>query len=143
MEVLFPEQEVNLEGRYEGLNGEVSWRPHHSGAWYVDLARVFDVEGPALAFAHLYVYAPHNRPVLLHLGATQGVRVVLNRREAFTRNDHQPARPDQYIIRLNLENGWNSLLLKVSRLRGDWGFYLEMTDLEGRPIPDLRVALRK
>ncbi len=142
-EVHYPEHAVDLDATYDGIGGSASWRAHYSGTGYIDFQSMFDVRGPALAFAHAFVYSPHDRPVVFHLGATQGVRIILNQQDVFTRNDHQPAQPSQYRIATRFRSGWNNLLVKVSRLYGDWGFYLEITDPAGRPIPELKVSLRR
>ncbi|MFH1743869.1 MAG: GH116 family glycosyl hydrolase, partial [bacterium] len=142
-EILHTGQEVDLEALHKGLDGDIRWWPHYSGTAYVDLLRAFDVKGPATAFAHLYVYSQHDRPALIHLGAGEGVRVVLNRREVLVRSSPKAAQPEQYVVPVGLDSGWNSLLLEVSRFRGDWGFYLEITDSQNRPISDLKVSLRR
>ncbi|GEM_PF-4084254 len=142
-EELPPETKIDLNGRYNGINGEVQWQPYYSGAAYVDLASICSAKDPALAYAHVYVQSPNDRPAVLHLGASEGVCILLNYRQVFMRSGLRTAVPDQHIVPVRLQSGWNSLLLKISHLRGPWGFYLEITDPTGKPIPELKVALKR
>ncbi|HPA47535.1 MAG TPA: hypothetical protein PK395_17340, partial [bacterium] len=137
------ETKIDLNARYNGVNGEIQWQPHYSGAGYVDLASFFSAKDPALAYAHVYVQSPNDRPAVLHLGASEGIRILLNYQEVFMRNGLRTAVPGQHVVPVRLQSGWNSLLLKISHLRGDWGFYLEITDPTGKPIPELKVALKR
>ncbi|MDZ7414100.1 MAG: hypothetical protein ONB15_11305, partial [candidate division KSB1 bacterium] len=43
----------------------------------------------------------------------------------------RPAAPDQDTVSVQLEAGWNKLLVKVVEVLGAWGFYLRIPDPEG------------
>jgi hypothetical protein len=48
---------------------------------------------------------------------------------------------DREILPVSLPAGTTSILLKVCNNRRDWGFVLRITDLNGRPVPGLKVGL--
>ena len=43
-------------------------------------------------------------------------------------------------VLLKLYEGWNHILVKISRSSGPKGFYFEITDPNGRNIPELKYA---
>jgi hypothetical protein len=46
---------------------------------------------------------------------------------------------DKYTIPATLKPGKNSILVKVCEETGGWGFYLRITDIDGKPFDDLKI----
>jgi hypothetical protein len=53
--------------------------------------------------------------------------IWLNGRHVFTNDAARPCSPDQDFVTLDLRQGANDLLLKVSNQGGDWAFYFNPT----------------
>jgi hypothetical protein len=95
-----------------------------------------------VAYAFAVVYSPTTRYVQLRLGSDDGIEAWLNSNLA-DNNVYacRGASPDQDIIPVTLNQGYNYLLLRVGNGVGDWGFYSRFTDLSGNPQTDLNISL--
>ena len=41
---------------------------------------------------------------------------------------------------VELDEGWNEVLLKIIQGNGEWGFYFDLVAPEGQPMTDLTFA---
>ncbi len=125
-----PEEEVDLEGSYTGMNGQrVEWKllaADPSG--YVDLDPQFTPNEQSLAYAAVWVWSPDSRRVDCFLGTDDWVGLWLNGQRVHANVVHRGAQPDQDHVMLSLNSGWNLLLIKVGDDYGAWGFYLRISD---------------
>jgi len=76
-----------------------------------------------------------------------GIRIWLNGKEVLSTKKYRAAAIDQDIVPVSMRRGSNEILVKVCS-GGDWGFYLRITDAEGKPFGNLEYvpaarALRK
>jgi hypothetical protein len=95
-----------------------------------------------LAYAHAYVWSPAAQALKLRFGAADGARVWLNGGLVayVPMTDRQPLR-DQFVYDVNLQEGWNRLLVKVGNRARIWGFYAGLTDAAGAPVTGLEYAV--
>jgi hypothetical protein len=119
------------------------WHVASSTAGYTDLKAILAPPGPALAYAHAYVFSSEETPAFLALGTDDGVKVYHNGLLVLDDHTHRAARKDASMVKVVLQKGWNRLLLKVDQGVGAWGFYARYLDLSLRPMPDLRYAARR
>ena len=135
-----PEEEVDLEGAYEGMNGqEVRWELLEAGPdGYVNLDPGFTPNEQSLAYAAVWIRSPDSRVADCFLGSDDWVGLWLNGRLVHTNRVHRAAQPDQDHVRLALNRGSNLLLIKIGDDYGAWGFYLRISD----PDEVLRFSVR-
>ena len=103
---------------YIGLNKDVDW-------------------GVAYAFAT--VISPDARQVQLRFDGDDQAKVWLNGEEVHAHTRTRQAEIDREIIPVTLKPGENSILIKICEEEGDWGFYMRITDLNGKPFDDLII----
>jgi len=77
----------------------------------------------------------------LNLGTDDGAKVWMNGEEIFQINEQRDAVDGSDVIDINLQEGKNTLLLKITDYYGGWGYYCRVTDLNGAPISNLRVMI--
>lgn len=133
--------------KYPGLteNGR-AWFEHHNADNYIDLdGEVFE---PAVdndyvvAYTFVNVYSPTARNVQLRVGSDDGIKVWLNGNLVHDNGYAcRGAAPDQDIIPVTLNKGWNYLLLRIGERGGGWAFLARFTDSGGNPQTDLRINL--
>ena len=123
---------------YNGIDGQVSWeksvdRPLDG---YVDLDKGVDWR---VAYAFATVISPDARQVQLRFDGDDQAKVWVNGKEVHAHTRTRQAEIDREIIPVTLKPGGNSLLVKVCEEEGDWGFYLRITDTDGKPFDDLII----
>jgi hypothetical protein len=135
-----PEKEkVNLTREYDGAQGRIRWRLHHTDKDLIDLARFFNYREPASAYAVCWVYTERHRPVVLSVGSDDGIKVWINRKLVLDHPIARQALPGQDLVNTDLAAGWNELLLKIDNISAEWGFYCELRDpANSQPLRDVR-----
>lgn len=133
-------------GGYVGKvrDGKLSWREAQGtgilpGA-YIALDDMLYPNTDALAYVRTWVKIPGlktRQAVSLQLGSGGAYRVWVNQ-ELATKGgaDRRPA-PWQDEQQIELDPGWNQILIKGSVQSGLWGYYLRLTDRNGASIEGL------
>ena len=85
------------------------------------------------------VTSPDEREVLLKFDSDDQGKIWLNEEQVFTHTKAFSAVIDNYTIPVTLKSGENSILVKVCEEVGGWGFYLRITDTDGKPFDDLKI----
>ncbi|RKY77211.1 hypothetical protein DRQ12_08675 [candidate division KSB1 bacterium] len=135
-----PEKEINLKKSYSSLGKKVSWfKCTADERGFVNLNKLFEPNDDVIAYALAYVYAPKRMKVALSLGSDDGAKIWLNDKLVFRKHIGRGAAPDQDVMIVTLEPGWNKLLLKIEEMYGQWGFYLRFSDTLGV----LRYSVKK
>lgn len=139
-----PEQTIDLKAEYDGKLGKVHWQKWHwrlprkgDGAVLIDLRDEISEESYVLAYAVTDVWSERETDALFSLGTDDGCAVWLNGQKVHESRQPRAANAGEDKVRVHLQKGRNRILLKVTQLGGGWGFYFEITDAEGRPIPGL------
>lgn len=133
-----PERAIDLSKRYDGKGGvTVAWRRAETPTTArLDIKNLFDDNQQSVCYALCYVHAAEASPAQLMLGSDDGVKVWLNDRPVHRNFVRRRASPDQDKIDIQLEEGWNRILVKIDNQRGGWALYLRITGA----IPPLRFA---
>ena len=130
--------QIDTSQKYDGIDGQISWQKSEDDMLngYISLGDNVDW-GVAYAFAT--VTSPDEREVILKFDSDDQGKVWLNGEEVFTNTEAHSAIIDRYTIPVTLKPGKNSILVKVCEEEEGWGFYLRITDTDGKPIEDLKV----
>jgi len=97
---------ATLRPQAGGSFGGGAWTPHRTQANLVDLAALFGPEARGAAYAHAYIWAPHDAKVSLRFRSHGPFEVYLN---------GQPLDPKRMPAYADLRRGWNRLLCRT-----DW-----------------------
>ncbi|MDH7506519.1 MAG: hypothetical protein QHH15_01860 [Candidatus Thermoplasmatota archaeon] len=93
------------------------------------------------SYAHVYVYCPSNRTAKLLLGCDDGIKVWLNSVNVYTNDSYSDWSQDAYEVNVNLVEGWNQLLCKISQEGGDYKFSACFTDSNYNVFNDLKYQI--
>ena len=114
---------------------------------FVDGKTVWPQAGPkAIAYARTFVYVPETEEVRLWCGFNDTAHIWVNGRPLMTGKYYAVAkwedanRPYMLANYATLARGWNSIVVKLERGGGDWGFGIHVVDFENQPIEGLRVS---
>lgn len=138
-----PEESLDLSGEYDGIGGKVRWLEHsqEDGFTSVDLTKVFTPTEHVCAFALCYVTVPEKTAAEIRVGTNDSGKVWLGGKLVFDYPKESGAILDKNVIPVTLPAGTTPVLLKVCNGEGRWGFVFRVTDLEGRPLSNLRYSL--
>lgn len=140
-----PETELDLEKEYPGKGGtSLAWvaaAAEESG--YVRLERLLQPNEQAVAYGLAYVFSPEPMSSTILLGSDDAVRVWLNDVLIHSNAVYRGASPDEDKISVQLQSGWNKLLVKVVQGAGGWGFFLRFADPENKLRYSLMPANEK
>jgi hypothetical protein len=140
-----PEQKVDLTAVQEGKKKQrLRWIEHQTALPYglVDLNKALGKNMGAVAYAFAAVTAPRRLPVHIRVGSNNAVKIFLNGKELFRREEyHHGTEMDQYVGSGVLRPGRNEILLKVCQNEQTdawaqtWSFQLRVCDTIGGPVP--------
>ena len=132
--------QVDTTAKYEGADGEVSWKKHNDGTsdGFVDFGK--DVNWRT-AYAWVSITSPDERKAQFRFDSDDQGKVWLNETEVYAhRRRNRGAAIDRRTIPVTLKAGKNSILIKVCNETSNWGFYLRITDTDGKPFDDLIIT---
>jgi hypothetical protein len=140
-----PETKVDLAAKYKGKDGaELKWIAHSNPEAYgaIDLNKALGKHKDSVAYAFTTIDADKEMPVEIRFGCITAIRVYLNGKELFAREEyHHGQRFDQYISVGTLKAGRNDILLKVCQNNQtdswaqDWKFQVRLCDYTGGALP--------
>ncbi|MGE0709525.1 MAG: DUF3857 domain-containing protein [Planctomycetota bacterium] len=135
-------EDFDPAARWRGKGLEVAWRdtPVREGDGMVELEALFEPSDQCLAYALTYLHADGETPVALRLGSDEAAALWVNRVPLLTRAVRREYSPDQDVVGVVLQPGWNEVLLKVADQTGDWRFRLRVTAPAGGPVAGVRAA---
>jgi alpha-L-rhamnosidase len=148
-----PEQEFDLQKRYEGLDGQVGWEDYNGNEPYLVLGQwnlsmktqggsssdsgyivnfnpelLTDAKSWIVSYAHTYLYSPSDQHAQFVVAADNWAGIWLNHKQVFAqlRTPFWYELNDSWADRVpvDLHQGWNEVLVKVGKSRGTpSGFY--------------------
>jgi hypothetical protein len=125
-----PEKGLDFSQEFTGKeNKKIHWKittAEPSG--FVPLQNLMKPNERAVAYAFTSVYSPEPREAILLIGSDDGIKIWLNDKLVHTNPAYRGAYPDQDKIKVNLNQGKNTLLLKILQGGGGWGFYARFVD---------------
>ncbi|MDE0089040.1 MAG: hypothetical protein OXU23_25200, partial [Candidatus Poribacteria bacterium] len=124
--------------KYNGPAGNVRWQKSTDDTLngYISLG---DDVNWGVSYAFATVTSPEEREVQFRFDSDDQGKVWLNGTEVFTNPNQHSAEIDRDIIPVTLKQGKNRILVKVCQEKGGWGFYLRITDTNGKPFDDLKI----
>jgi hypothetical protein len=140
-----PEKGVDLAAVCKGKSGAlVRWKAYTTADPYglVDLNKAIGKEKGAIAYAHAVIDSPAERPVEVRIGTPNAIKVFLNGKEVFGRDEyHHGLAVDQHVGKGVLKAGRNELLVKCCQNEQTeewaqaWIFQVRLCDATGAAVP--------
>ena len=136
-----PEEGIDLEAAYKGIEGPVRWRkiamPEYQG--YVDLLHHFTPQDWVTVYALGYIHSEREVDAEIRAGSNDTLKVWLAGSLIWQYGQGRKARMDEDIIPVHIPAGVTPVLLKISQTGLDWGFFFRITDSSGESIPGIEV----
>lgn len=136
--------DLNLKQTYPGRGGTVSWLPFTGGVGsgiqeetFVDFTKIYGGDNVA-AYASTQVLCPEAVDAILLIGSDDGVVAWLNGKRVHTNLVSRGYHSKEDVVRIRLDAGQNSLLVKVAQGFGGWAMAAHIVGMDGLPIPGIR-----
>ncbi len=122
--------------------GGKGWTLTSSSEGPIDLKSVLHARGNDLiAYAAGTLHVEQPGRYLLLIGADDGLRVVVDHRSIFSRDESRPQRDDDNLIPLDLAAGDHPVLLKLHQRDAGWAFKVRLLDARLDPPEGAYLAL--
>jgi hypothetical protein len=134
-----PEKGVDLAARYAGKTGPVGWRTLvPDGRGYLDLSPFGDAGGSqSVSYLAAAFESPTGQLARILCGTNGPAKVWVNGELVHTYTGRRSATPGADTVRINLRQGRNSLLVKLTSEEESAGCYLTiLSETELRPAED-------
>ena len=131
--------QIDMTAKYEGLGEQISWKKFADDAFdgFIDLGKDINWR---VSYTWTTITSPDEREVQFRFGSDDEGKVWLNGKEVFAKPNGGWAVVDDSIIPVTLKAGKNTVLVKVCNGELSWGFYLRITDADGKPYDDLKIG---
>lgn len=127
---------IDIEANYDGLNEQVSWKKYSddilNGYIHFD-----NHDNWSVAYAYTTVFSPGERKVQFRFDSNDQGKIWINGIEVHSHTRTYATEIDREIVYVTLNPGKNSILVKVCEEYKGSGFYLRITDKDGKPFDDL------
>ncbi len=120
--------------RYQGKEREVQWRPYPdiTRVGYVDFDALFRPYANVCGYAQTTIVSERSQALALSLGGGGAISVWWNGEKVHSDNVYREPDPDRSRALVGAHAGVNRLLVKTCVTESTWGFYLRVTDPNGR-----------
>jgi tetratricopeptide (TPR) repeat protein len=140
-----PEEGVDLARAYQGTSMPVRWATVEQldPVGRVPLEWIFEPTGSVVAYLATFVRSAEPAEVSLRLTVDTAVRAWVNGALVLSEEHVSGAGPENVVVPVRLERGWNELLIK-SADRGEtvWRVGARFTDAAGGAVPGLQSSSR-
>ena len=131
--------QIDTTVKYDGKNGKVSWQKCPDD--FIDgCIRILPKIDWSVAYSFATIYSPDERKVELRFDSDDQGKVWVNGIQVHAHTRTYATDIDRDIIPVTLFPGNNSILIKVCEETRGSGFYLRITDENGKPFADLESA---
>jgi len=107
--------------------------------WLLNLGRQLGGEQRA-AYLRSRVWSPRRQKAILEIGSDDGVKVWLEGTLVHANNVARGVTPGEDKVSIELKEGWNALLLKITQGGGDWAACARLVPAPGETLEGVTVA---
>jgi hypothetical protein len=147
-----PEQQIDLQAKYPGMEGEIGWVKKESDQRHaiLDLTKLLAPHKGAVVYAFHEFNVDKDQDVEFRLGTPNGWKLWVNGELAFAHEEyHQSMRLDQYRAKARLKAGRNRVLLKICQNEQTedwaqrWEFQVRVCDPTGTAVLPIAAVDRE
>lgn len=125
----------------EQAGGKADWKPvTASKSGIVEFDRILRGGDNRVAYLKTQIVSDKEQEALLEMGSDDGIKVWLNGKVVHANNSVRPCTPGSDKKKIKLNQGANSLLLKITQSAGQWAACCRLRAADGKEIQDVMVA---
>jgi poly(3-hydroxybutyrate) depolymerase len=128
---LTPEGAAKRGPKSAGLADPPRWSIASSSEGAIDLRAAFHVnDGDIVGYAAGVLHLEKSGRVLLLLGADDDVRVLVDGKRVYLREESRPQRDDDDIVPLDLDKGEHTLVMALHQRDASWALHVRLLDAD-------------
>ncbi|NOZ23021.1 MAG: hypothetical protein GXP25_18260 [Planctomycetes bacterium] len=109
-----------------------------SKAWQVDIGAVHR-GSHRVAYLRSWFRSDKAQKARLEMGSDDGLKTWLNGKVVNEKNVNRGVKPGNDLVEVDLKEGWNSVLLKVTQGSGTWAACCRVRATDGSPLPGITL----
>ncbi len=109
------------------------WEHPRDPVGYINLSRFVGGEN-RVAYLRTRIKSESNQEAMIEAGSDDGIKIWWNGIEVLAKNVNRGASPASDKVIIQMETGWNTILVKINNGEGGWGAYIRLRDAKGRPL---------
>lgn len=122
----------------------VNWKPLIRAAdaqdlWMIDLHKIIGNGNERVAYLKTNINSTREQKAQLEIGSDDGVKVWINGKLVHANNAARPLKQADDKVKIDLKQGSNTLLVKITQGGGDWAMCARLVDANGKKITDVQV----
>ncbi len=128
--------QLDLNAKHEGLGDQIRWETLEDTIYdgFIDLG---ENQNWSVAYVWTTISSPEEKTVQFRFDSDDQAKIWLNGIEVYANDESKSVSIDRDIVPVTLNAGKNTVLVKVCNEEQQWGFYLRVTDGEGKPVEGL------
>jgi HEAT repeat protein len=130
-----PEQSEQPEVKWQVMPASTD----KEAPWLLELDKVLGGDNRA-AYLRNQIWSDKAQRLKMELGSDDGVKVWLNGELVHANNASRGVSPGDDVFEVNLRQGWNPLMLKITQGAGGWGACVRLRNLDGSKVEGVKVA---
>jgi HEAT repeat protein len=124
---------------------KVDWKPlirptDAADLWMIDLHKVIGDGNERVAYLKTNINSTRAQKAQLEIGSDDGVKVWVNGKVVHANNAARPLKQGDDKVKIDLKQGSNTLLLKITQGGGDWQACARLAGADGKKIADVQVG---
>ncbi|MFT7616529.1 MAG: hypothetical protein ACI97A_000151 [Planctomycetota bacterium] len=139
-ESLLPDEKAAAKPGTSGKKGK--WRELWTRGGFVDFGATLKVKDKSIYYAFTWLEAKRDTKAVLRFGGDDGYQIFFDGKLLVSHHGIRAAKADEVSLPIILRKGMHRLLVKVGNGTGASGFYLRITDREGKSPRDIRPRLK-
>ncbi len=116
------------------------WEHPDMRNWLVDLKKATGGNEQCTAYLRTQVWLPNEQRVRMELGTDDGVKVWTNGEVVHENNLARGCQPGNDKVHMKLNQGWNTVMMKVTQGTADWAVCAQFRPLIGDKIEGIKVS---
>jgi len=122
----------------------VEWKPlirpaDAADLWMIDLHKVIGQGNERVAYLKTNINSAREQKATLEVGSDDGVKVWVNGKLVHANNAARPVKQGDDKVKIDLKQGSNVVLMKITQGGGDWAACARLVGADGKKITDVQV----
>jgi HEAT repeat protein len=124
---------------------KVDWKPlirptDGADLWMIDLHKVIGGGNERVAYLKTNINSTREQKAQLEIGSDDGVKVWVNGKLVHANNAARPLKQGDDKVKIDLKQGSNVVLMKITQGGGDWQACARLAGADGKKITDVQVS---
>jgi hypothetical protein len=105
----------------------------------IDLHKVIGGGNERVAYLKTTINSAREQKAMLEVGSDDGVKIWVNGKQVHANNAARPVKQADDKVKIDLKQGSNTVLMKITQGGGDWACCARLVGADGKKITDVQI----